>query len=96
MSQLNIIARIAPKPAFGRVAVAAICGIVEQTRAEPGCIAFKVNTSEADGVIYLYEEWCDEQAFNAHHAQPYTKEVMNAYAQWLAEEPQIVRLQPRA
>jgi quinol monooxygenase YgiN len=93
-SQLNIIARIEPKAQYRELALAAICAIVEQTRAEPGCIEFRVNECEADGTIYLYEEWQDQAAFDAHHAQPYTRSVMEAYAQWLDEEPVIVRLAP--
>jgi quinol monooxygenase YgiN len=93
---LHIIARIEPKAQYRELALAAICAIVEQTRAEPGCIEFIVNECEADGAIYLYEEWSNEAAFDAHHAQPYTRSVMQAYAQWLSDEPSIIRLIPVA
>lgn len=95
-TQLNIIARIEPKAEYHDLALAAICAIVEQTLAEPGCIEFRVNECEADNAIYLYEEWRDQAAFDAHHSQPYTRSVMEAYAQWLSDEPSIIRLIPAA
>lgn len=94
--QLNIIARIVPKPAYYQAAREAICGIVKQTRAEPGCIEFRVNESPSSGAIYLYEEWRDEAAFHLHHTQPYTLAVMAAYAEWLDEAPEIIHLRPVA
>lgn len=90
--QLNIIARIKPKPAFYDAARTAICGIVKQTRQESGCITFRVNECPATGAIYLYEEWRDEAAFNLHHCQPYTRAVMAAYAEWLEDVPEIIHL----
>ncbi len=94
--QLNIIARIVPKAAFYQAARNAICGIVKQTRAEPGCIEFRVNECPSTGAIYLYEEWRDEAAFNFHHCQNYTRAVMAAYAEWLAEVPDIIHLRVAA
>lgn len=92
--QLNIIARIAPHPIHYSEARDAICNIVEKTRAEPGCLEFRLSENEKDGILYLYEEWRDEAALNSHHDQPYTKAVFEAYQAWLAEEPQVLHLRP--
>lgn len=93
-SQLNVIARIQPRPENLDAARNAICGIIDRTRAEPGCITFRLSENAEDGSMHLYEEWRDEAALAAHHAQPYTKEVFETYKDWLAEEPQILHLRP--
>jgi quinol monooxygenase YgiN len=95
-ARLNIVARIKPRAEHKDHALTAICAIVEQTRAEPGCVEFKVNECRGSGDIILYEEWRDEAAFNFHHGQIYTRSVMEAYAQWLSEDPEIIRLNPVA
>ena len=88
--QLNIIARIAPHPTHYNKAREAICEIIEQTRAEPGCMEFRLSENAQDGTLYLYEEWRDEAALASHHDQPYTRAVFEAYRDWLAEELQQV------
>ena len=92
--RLNVIARIKPHARHIDDARAAICGIIDRTRAEPGCIEFRLSEDEADGALYLYEEWRDEAALNEHHAKDYTRDVFAAYQNWLAEEPQIRHLTP--
>ena len=92
--QLNTIARIAPHPTHYNKAREAICEIIEQTRAEPGCMEFRLSENAQDGTLYLYEEWRDEAALASHHDQPYTRAVFEAYRDWLAEEPQILHLRP--
>lgn len=92
--QLNVIARIAPHPAHYDEARDAICEIIEQTLAEPGCIEFRLSENTQDGTLHLYEEWRDEAALASHHDRPYTKAVFEAYREWLAEEPQILHLRP--
>lgn len=93
MDRLNVIARIQPRTENLAAARNAICGIIDRTRAEPGCITFRLSENAEDGSLYLYEEWRDEAALMEHHQQPYTIAVFEAYKDWLAEEPQIVRLQ---
>ena len=70
--------------------------IIDRTRAEPGCIEFRLSENVETGTLHLYEEWQDEAALKAHHEQPYTVAVFKAYESWLAEEPEIVRLRPVA
>lgn len=56
--QLNIIARIAPHPTHYNKAREAICEIIEQTRAEPGCMEFRLSENAQDGTLYC------QSAFN--------------------------------
>jgi quinol monooxygenase YgiN len=92
--QLNVIARIVPHAIHFDAARDAICAIVDRTRAEPGCIEFRVSEDAAARTLHLYEEWRDEAALAAHHDQPYTKAVFKAYGEWLAEAPEILHLRP--
>lgn len=92
--QLNVIARIKPKPAHLDDARGAIRDILDTTRAEPGCIEFRLSEDTEEGFLYLYEEWRDPDALAAHYAQPYTRRVFEAYEAWLDEAPQIAHLQP--
>ncbi|NCQ21008.1 MAG: antibiotic biosynthesis monooxygenase [Sphingomonadales bacterium] len=92
--RLNVMARIKPHREHLDAARSAICEIMDRTRAEPGCITFRLSENEEDGSLHLYEEWSDEAALTSHHEQPYTKAVFKAYEEWLAEEPQIVHLRP--
>ena len=86
-----IIATITPRPEHLGDARDAILGIVERTCAEPGCRTFRLLEAD-DGRLRLYEEWDDEEALEAHHAQDYTRAVFAAYEDWLAMPPDIVRL----
>ncbi len=78
-------AKIAPKSEHFADAQDAILAIVEETRAESGCIQFTVLAEPDQGHIFLFEEWQDEAALSEHHGKPYTKAVMDNYDNWLAE-----------
>ncbi|GAB5482165.1 MAG: putative quinol monooxygenase [Parasphingorhabdus sp.] len=78
-------AKITPKSEHRADAQNAILAIVEETRAELGCIEFTVLTDADQGHIFLYEEWQNEAALKEHHSKPYTKAVMDNYDNWLAE-----------
>ena len=91
LAPLCIVATITPRPEHLADAREAILGIVERTCAEPGCRTFRLLEGEDDR-LRLYEEWDDEAALEAHHAQDYTRAVFAAYEGWLATRPDVVRL----
>lgn len=94
IEQLNVVAHITPHLQHFGAARDAIRGIIGQTRAEPGCIEFRLSEDATECTLHLYEEWRDEAALTSHHDQPYTKAVFEAYKDWLAEEPKILHLRP--
>jgi quinol monooxygenase YgiN len=52
-------------------------GVARLTQREPGCRAYIVNQSVSDPRnILLYEQYVDEDAFQAHLAAPYLEEVV--------------------
>lgn len=93
-NQINVVARIKPYPEYFDAAKRAIIEIIDRTRAEQGCITFRLSEDADAGSLHLYEEWRDEEALAAHHEESYTKGVFEAYKSWLAEEPQILHLRP--
>ena len=80
-----VLAEIPVKPEYLEDAVTAVSGILEVTRAEPGCGQFTLHRA-ADGSsrLFIYERWQDRAAFDFHHAQPYVQAVYRSYESWLA------------
>lgn len=91
---LSAFATITLKPENFDEAKAAITGILERTRAEDGCHAFELHESPDDARLHLYEVWADSAAFEAHHAEDYTRAIFTQYEDWLAEPIAITFMQP--
>jgi len=93
MTEFSLFATITPKPAHYHDALTALQGIIQQTRAEAGCLRFELNTDQGhDTNLYLVEHWASPQALDDHYAQPYSVDVFNAYHGWLAKPPHIVKM----
>lgn len=94
--RLHAIAKVIPHPEHFDDARSAILAIVDRTRAEPGCLEFRLNENTTDGSLHLYEEWADAAALSHHHAQPYTQHVFQCYEEWLIEPVELTALTPVA
>lgn len=92
--RLCLLATITPKPAHFDAARDAILGILDATRAESGCHIFRLHADAAGARLFLYEEWTDQAALDAHYAQDYTRAVFAQYEDWLAQPPAITHLSP--
>jgi quinol monooxygenase YgiN len=93
---LSVFATITPKPEHLSEAIAAVKGIMADTRAEEGCIQFDLHEGIETGRLHLYEVWADRDAFDTHHAQPYTQAVYKQYEAWLAAPVELTFMQPVA
>jgi quinol monooxygenase YgiN len=91
---LSAFATITPKPEHLLDAIAAVKSIMAETRAEAGCIQFDLHENAEAGCLHLYEVWADQDAFDAHHAQPYTQAVYKRYEDWLAAPVELVFMRP--
>jgi len=89
---LHLFARIVPEPDHFAAARDAIRAIIAPTLDEPGCHAFVLHEGDGDGCLYLYEVFADQAALEAHAQQPYTREVLAQYDEWLAEPVQVTRM----
>lgn len=97
MSELALFAQITPKPEFRTHALNALRGILQQTRAEAGCLRFELNKGVGDDpCLYLVERWTDDAALRSHYAQPYTAAVFEAYQDWLATPVTTFPMRPVA
>lgn len=85
-------ATITPKPQHYEAAKTAVKNILEQTRAEDGCLRFDFFTDQEKKCLYLFESWRDEEAFTFHHQQVYTQDVFKAYENWLTATPELTTL----
>lgn len=92
---VHIFATIHPMPQHFDDAKTAIQSIIPVTLAEAGCEVFELFEA-ADGSrrLHLWERFSDEAALAFHHQQPYTRQVFDAYKEWLAEPVSIQRLLP--
>lgn len=91
---LSVFATIHPKPDCLDEARDAIVGIIADTRAEAGCRHFTLHENAERGLLHLMEIWADRSAFEAHHAQPYTREVFARYEHLLAAPVELTFMQP--
>lgn len=91
---ISVFATITPKPEHLPEALAAVEGIMAETRAEDGCLRFDLHRGEETGRLHLYEVWADRQAFEHHHAQTYTRAVFERYQDWLAVPVELTFMQP--
>lgn len=78
---ITVIARYRTQLAKGDDVAAILARHTTPTRREPGCITFVVNRSEDDPDRFvLYEEYVDEDAFQAHrrtaHFRTYIEEAV--------------------
>lgn len=93
MSELSVFARISVKRQYRAQALSALEGILQATRAEPGCRRFELNTGDgADPAFYLVEHWSDDAALDHHYTQPYVRSVFAAYEEWLEQPVEITRM----
>lgn len=65
----------------------------EASRGEPGCLEFSVFQDADDPRrILLYEEYTDEEAFQAHRRTPHFREIIEAQVVPLLDERTWTRL----
>lgn len=93
---LSVFATITPKPEHLTETLSAIEAIMTVTRAENGCLRFDLHRGASTGQLHLYEVWADRDAFDRHHAQPYTRAVMQQYRDWLAKPAELTFMHPVA
>lgn len=91
---LSAFATIALKPEHFDEAKAAVVDILARTRAERGCRAFELHEAPDEATLHLYEVWADSAAFEAHHAEDYTRAIFRKYEDWLAKPVEITFMQP--
>jgi quinol monooxygenase YgiN len=69
----------------------ALLALVKATREEPGNLSYKLHEDPSSpGNFYLYEEYADQAALDAHMASPHFAEAVGKFGPYLAAAPRIV------
>lgn len=88
---LKVIARIKARPEKIDELRALLGGLVEPTRAEPGCLRYELLHNTADPTDFTFvEEWRDDAALESHFSTAHIKAALARFNE-LAAEPLDLR-----
>lgn len=74
--------------------LAGAAGLVAETNKEPGVRSYTLYESvDTPNTFLMFEEYDDEDAFNAHLGSPHFQAAGGALAGWLAGPPKIIKHQ---
>jgi quinol monooxygenase YgiN len=90
---LIVVARYVVADGHADTVVRLLRANAEASRGEPGCLEFSVFQDADDPRrILLYEEYTDEDAFQAHRRTPHFREIIEAQVVPLLDERTWTRL----
>lgn len=76
------------RPEVAEQLAGALLRLAEQTRAEPGCLAYNVHRGVEDPTLFVtVEEWRSPEDIKRHFQMPYVQEVLAQAPALLAAEP---------
>jgi quinol monooxygenase YgiN len=88
--KIVLIARLKVKPEAVEEIKSAALAIVDDSRAEAGCINYDVHQAIDDETVFLWHEtWANRAALDEHFAKPYFGEFFAKAERAAAETPQI-------
>ena len=68
----HVFVRFEPRPGKERQLREELAGLMEPTRAEPGCLKIHLYEATREPLVYcIHSEWTDEAAFDAHRTFPH-------------------------
>ena len=89
---MYIVAQFHAKPDCEHPLSEALLGIVESTRAEPGCIEIHVCRALRDpATFFIQSAWTGEEEFEQHVAMPHMTAFLSQVPQWIDHELRAVR-----
>jgi len=95
MSPVVVVATFTLRPGQEEAAHAAFAGLVEQTHAEAGCLAYALHEDPRDPLtLVMVERWDSQSALENHFEQPYVTELLARAEEFLAAPPDIRSLVP--
>ena len=88
--QLTVIAHLVARPDKIEETKAFLLSLVNQTRAEPGCVDYDLHQDNANPAEFtFYENWVDRPTWDRHMEMPYLKEFASRAGELFAAEPHI-------
>ena len=92
MSAIRVVAHLRARPDKVEETRQALTGLVEPTRAEPGCIVYELLQNNDDPTDFTFvEEWSGDQALDLHLQTDHIKDVVAKAEELLATPPDIRR-----
>ncbi|MBY0462885.1 MAG: antibiotic biosynthesis monooxygenase [Alphaproteobacteria bacterium] len=85
-------AKLTPKPEFYELVKDALLEIIPKALKNPGCQRLNLYEAKDEGMVYIYEAWENETAYDYHLAQDYTKEALTNLQTWLATPIEVIEL----
>ena len=87
---LRVIARIKAKPEKAGEVRELLCGLIEPTRKESGCISYELLQNREDPTDFTFvEEWESDAAFESHAASDHIEVIGPKLQPVVAEAPDI-------
>jgi len=93
----TVFVRFEPKPGAEARVEGILRGMVRKTREEPGCLVYDLmQGSDPSGAsrFYLLEQYCDEDAVQAHRDTEHYKAYRAAILDQLEQPPIVALLEP--
>ncbi len=95
MPDLNVVAVLKAKAGSETVLQDALTGLIEPTRAEPGCISYELFRSAADATTFVtIEKWQSQDDLDAHMQTPHIAQALQVAGDVLDGGPAIHPLEP--
>ena len=89
-SPLRVVARIKAKPGKVGQVRELLCGLVEPTRKESGCVSYELLQNKEDPTDFTFvEEWESDAAFERHAASDHIKAIGPKLQPVVADAPDI-------
>ncbi|MBW3671648.1 MAG: antibiotic biosynthesis monooxygenase [Acidobacteria bacterium] len=90
---LHLIAMFTAKPGKAEALRELLEGLIEPTRAEPGCLDYRLMADGEDEHRFVFvEEWRDDAALDAHFETSHLQEALTKFPELLDGELELRRL----
>jgi quinol monooxygenase YgiN len=90
MSKISVIAKITAQPGKRADVVAGMAAMMDHVETEPGTLKYILTEDSADGdVAWMYEEYEDQAALDAHGASDAMKALGASIGPFLAGRPEL-------
>jgi len=89
-NSLRVVARIKANPEKIAEVRALLCGLIEPTRKESGCISYELLQNTKDPTDFTFvEEWESDAAFESHAASDHIEAIGPKLRPFVAKAPDI-------
>ncbi len=94
MAQISIKAIIRAKAGKEDIVKQELLSLLDQTRAEKGCLNYDLHQCDTDGTEFLfYENWEDQECFDKHLQTDHVTSFLSKADQLLAAPLEVVKYQ---